>query len=85
MRTPLHKRDAPDGWQLADRVTDNWRVGWVFQWSEGYQNWLELPGNNRLTIKPGVYLAEALETWLSGWRETNARHDFDVFQPTEWA
>jgi len=84
MRTPSHLREAPDGWQPAERETNTWRIGWVFLWSESYQLWYELPGDNRLTIKPGVCVATALEGWLNDWQCTNTGNDYEVFQPTSW-
>ncbi len=56
--TALTKRSIPDGFQIEWNSTV-WNVGYVFQWSEFYEDYLDC--NHRITIKPGETLPEAYE------------------------
>jgi hypothetical protein len=58
MKTPMHKRVIPDGFQLGYN-RKLWSVGHVFRYSEVYDCFLDC--EIRLTVKPGQCLAEAFE------------------------
>lgn len=57
MKTPMHKRPIPDGFQL-DWDTSIWNVGHVFQWSEV---WKKFACIGTVTVKPNEDIAQSLE------------------------
>jgi hypothetical protein len=61
--TPIHKREVPDGFELGETISESWRVGHVFRWSEVYECFLDT--QQCITVKPDETPGEAF------YRETN--------------